>query len=816
MKLSRTIFLVLAAFTVGGLSLVGYKFAENGRESQQNALQQNALQQNTIQQTEQQEKYSQVKIFAASESDFHAIENAGLHLDHVESIDNYVVAWLSASEIEMLKKSGVAYQVTVDDWMQYYNSRPVMSEQERKLAILQSESDFNISHSVYGSMGGYMTYAQVVNKLDSMRLEYPGLISTKFSIGNTHLGNQMWTVRVSNSPDAPTGRPEVWFHSLIHAREPMSMTQNMYFIYWLLENYNIDPYATYILRYRELYFTPIFNADGYLHNQTTNPNGGGMWRISRKPCTGGTGADLNRNYGPYSFWNFAGGGSSTVCGSETFRGDLPFDQVETQNAMNFVNSRNFKGALSYHTYGNYFIRPWGYSGAISPDENIYQNFSADMILQNQYTVGRSLQTVGYTVRGTTDDWYYNDSGHTKIIAMTPEVGTSTDGFWPAQNRILPLAQSTVWSNIYFSLACGGYTAPERTSLSKTSYLPGESGSLKVNFKNKGLNPAQNVKIELTSQSPYINISGVTFSYNTIASYYQDSVSLNFNVLSGAPLNKGLPIVLKIKQNDTSIVHQQKIYVCVGTGTTTLADSAENGTGNWTFTGGWGTTTSQSFSPPTSFTESPTGNYGNTQTRTMTLAVPINVSANPVTVLSYYYRHDIEPLDNAYIQVSSNNGTNWVSVKYYYGQQLTWKQDVLDITELANSSSQMKIRFILVTNRSVSADGFYVDNIKIQNYQDVLTGVGNNGNVPDRFLLEQNYPNPFNPFTKIKYQLPKAGFVKLTVFDALGKIVRVLVNENKPAGVYEDSFDALNMATGVYFYKLESAEFTDIKKMILVK
>lgn len=816
MKLSRTIFLVLAAFTVGGLSLVGYKFAENGRESQQNALQQNALQLNTIQQTEQQEKYSQVKIFAASESDFHAIENAGLHLDHVESIDNYVVAWLSASEIEMLKKSGVAYQVTVDDWMQYYNSRPVMSEQERKLAILQSESDFNISHSVYGSMGGYMTYAQVVNKLDSMRLEYPGLISTKFSIGNTHLGNQMWTVRVSNSPDAPTGRPEVWFHSLIHAREPMSMTQNMYFIYWLLENYNIDPYATYILRYRELYFTPIFNADGYLHNQTTNPNGGGMWRISRKPCTGGTGADLNRNYGPYSFWNFAGGGSSTVCGSETFRGDLPFDQVETQNAMNFVNSRNFKGALSYHTYGNYFIRPWGYSGAISPDENIYQNFSADMILQNQYTVGRSLQTVGYTVRGTTDDWYYNDSGHTKIIAMTPEVGTSTDGFWPAQNRILPLAQSTVWSNIYFSLACGGYTAPERTSLSKTSYLPGESGSLKVNFKNKGLNPAQNVKIELTSQSPYINISGVTFSYNTIASYYQDSVSLNFNVLSGAPLNKGLPIVLKIKQNDTSIVHQQKIYVCVGTGTTTLADSAENGTGNWTFTGGWGTTTSQSFSPPTSFTESPTGNYGNTQTRTMTLAVPINVSANPVTVLSYYYRHDIEPLDNAYIQVSSNNGTNWVSVKYYYGQQLTWKQDVLDITELANSSSQMKIRFILVTNRSVSADGFYVDNIKIQNYQDVLTGVGNNGNVPDRFLLEQNYPNPFNPVTKIKYQLPKAGFVKLTVFDALGKIVRVLVNENKPAGVYEDSFDALNMATGVYFYKLESAEFTDIKKMILVK
>jgi hypothetical protein len=162
----------------------------------------------------------------------------------------------------------------------------------------------------------------------------------------------------------------------------MSMTQNMYFIYWLLENYNIDPLATYILRYRELYFTPVFNVDGYLYNQQTNPNGGGMWRISRKPCTGGTGADLNRNYGPYAFWNFGGpggSGSSTICGDETFRGDLPFDQIETQNAMNFVNSRNFKGALSYHTYGNYFIRPWGYSGVPSPDENIFQNFFTQIV-----------------------------------------------------------------------------------------------------------------------------------------------------------------------------------------------------------------------------------------------------------------------------------------------------------------------------------------------------------------------------------------------------------------------------------------------------
>lgn len=793
-----TLSIILALIIL--VSANGYKFYETGS-------------------TEQQPKYSQVKIFTTSESDIDRIQQAGLEIDHAESVGDGLITWLSDREIEMLKRSGVMYQVTIEDWMQYYNSRPVMTEAERRMAIESSPTDVAISHSVYGSMGGYMTYSQVVNKLDSMRIEYPGLISSKFSIGNSHLGNPMWTVRVSNSPNAPTGRPELWFHSLIHAREPMSMTQNIYFIYWLLENYNIDPLATYILRYRELYFTPVFNADGYLYNESTNPGGGGMWRISRKPCTGGTGADLNRNYGPYEFWNFGGPGgpgSTTDCGDETFRGDLPFDQVETQNAMNFVNSRSFKGALSYHTFGNYFIRPWGYSGLVSPDENIFQNFSADMALHNMYTLGRSINTVNYTVRGTTDDWYYNDSGHTKIIAMTPEVGGSSDGFWPPQARILPLAQSTVWSNTYFCLAGGGYVAPERTSLNKISYTAGESGTLKVNFKNKGLMPAQNVKIELSSPSPYINISSVTFNYNFINSYYQDSVALNFNILGTAPVNKGLPIVLKIKQNDTSVVHQQTMYVCVGNGTTTLNDSAENGNTNWTMAGGWNTTTTQSFSPTRSFTDSPTGNYGERNTRSMTLALPINTVNNPVTILSYYYRHDIEVLDNAYIQVSSDNGTTWNSVKYYYGQQNTWKQEVLDITDLAKGSAQVKIRFMLVSNWGAVSDGIYVDNIKIQNYQDVLTGVGNVPEVPARYELMQNYPNPFNPVTSIKYQLPKGGFVKLVIFDALGRVVNTLVNENKAAGVYEASFDASRMSSGVYFYKIEAGDFSDVKKMMLIK
>jgi len=88
--------------------------------------------------------------------------------------------------------------------------------------------------------------------------------------------------------------------------------------------------------------------------------------------------------------------------------------------------------------------------------------------------------------------------------------------------------------------------------------------------------------------------------------------------------------------------------------------------------------------------------------------------------------------------------------------------------------------------------------------------------PAEFKLSQNYPNPFNPSTKIKYSLPRIGFANLTVYDLLGKAITVLVNEQKPAGNYEIIFDALEIPSGVYFYRLATSDFTSTKKMILAK
>lgn len=89
-------------------------------------------------------------------------------------------------------------------------------------------------------------------------------------------------------------------------------------------------------------------------------------------------------------------------------------------------------------------------------------------------------------------------------------------------------------------------------------------------------------------------------------------------------------------------------------------------------------------------------------------------------------------------------------------------------------------------------------------------------IPDRYVLFQNYPNPFNPSTKIRYQLPKAGNVKITVFDILGADVITLVDEKKEAGIYEVEFTSQNLPSGTYIFRLISGEFVSTKKMVLLK
>lgn len=89
-------------------------------------------------------------------------------------------------------------------------------------------------------------------------------------------------------------------------------------------------------------------------------------------------------------------------------------------------------------------------------------------------------------------------------------------------------------------------------------------------------------------------------------------------------------------------------------------------------------------------------------------------------------------------------------------------------------------------------------------------------IPDQFELSQNYPNPFNARTAIEYSLPQDSHVRIVIYNLLGQNIKTLVDQSKPAGSHLALWDASNVPTGVYFYRIEAGEFTQTRKMLLAK
>jgi len=218
-------------------------------------------------------------------------------------------------------------------------------------------------------------------------------------------------------------------------------------MWYLLENYSTNPDGKFLVDNTEMFFVPCVNPDGYEYNRTTNPGGGGMWRKNRRNNGSTYGVDLNRNYG-YN-WGYDNTGSSPTSSSDTYRGTAAFSEPETQAMRNFCNARQFKTALNAHTYSNLLIYPWGYLPSLyTPDSATFVNWSILMCETSRFLYGTGDQTVQYVVNGDSDDWMYGEQlSKPKILAMTPEAGSSSDGFWPASSRIIDICKTTFNQNL---------------------------------------------------------------------------------------------------------------------------------------------------------------------------------------------------------------------------------------------------------------------------------------------------------------------------------------------------------------------------------
>jgi subtilisin-like proprotein convertase family protein len=140
------------------------------------------------------------------------------------------------------------------------------------------------------------------------------------------------------------------------------------------------------------------------------------------------------------------------------------------------------------------------------------------------------------------------------------------------------------------------------------------------------------------------------------------------------------------------------------------------------------------------------------------------------------------------------------------------------TPLAAFNSQtLNGSWILSIRDTASGDTGILRSWCISFVYDCQVGIsGTTNEIPQGFQLKQNYPNPFNPVTKIGFSLPKSSEVKIIIYDVMGQEVKTIVNEFRNAGNYEVGFDASNFASGVYYYRMSAGEFTEVKKMVLLK
>ena len=186
--------------------------------------------------------------------------------------------------------------------------------------------------------------------------------------------------------------------------------------------------------------------------------------------------------------------------------------------------------------------------------------------------------------------------------------------------------------------------------------------------------------------------------------------------------------------------------------------------------------------------------------------------------------------------TTNGGDNWFKV---FDSTLTW-YDIKFINPNTGIAINYRRNMYYTTNSGVnwnysnigselSLEGLYFNNMglgfavgsfnkiyRTTNYGGIV-GINNNiQTLPSTFKLHQNYPNPFNPVTNIRFDIPRSSHVKLIIYDALGREVATLVNEKLNAGSYEVDWNGSGYPSGVYFYKLESSEFINIRKMVMIK
>jgi carboxypeptidase T len=770
------------------------------------------------------EIYQRAKIYYNSPEDLVNLGRLDIPVDHgIHKRNHFITSDFSVSELRRVREAGYTVDVLIEDSQAHFLKRNKSNIAEIKnascndnTAFYEEPDNFNL-----GSMGGYLTYQEILDELDDMRAQYPNLISAPSNI-STFLtegqpdnsvipsigGNPIKWIKITDNPDsesAAENEPQILYNAIHHAREPVSVMQLIYYMWYLLENYDTDLEVQNIINNTELFFIPVVNPDGYLYNQVTNPNGGGFWRKNRK---NGSGVDNNRNYNYYINGNpnngvWGGPGSSSNPSSEIYRGLTPFSEIENQAVKWLIDTNNFKIALNNHTFGEILYFPHAYADVPTPDEDLFIALTSELVAQNGYTNFRD-----HPFSGDSDDYMYGTVGtHDKILALTPEIGPE---FWPPSNQVVGLCQDMMYLNLTAAHMVNNFATIEDTT---PPFIETLTTNIEYSIKRLGLIEPANFTVSINPISSNIMSTGSNNAHNNLS--YGQQINSFISLTLDPSISSGDSVTYDLIVNNGAFNRVITVNKLFGQSTIVLDEPANDTATNWT-TNGWETTSESFVSANSSITDSPNSNYTNNENSGITLSNPIDLSGALNANLSFYAKWDIENnFDYVHLEISTNNGNSWVpqcgnytntavpaqsganNQPVYDGVQNDWVLETIDLSDYLDQT--ILIRFRLVSDGSETRDGFFFDDLQINVLRENLSIASFS---QDDFGI---YPNPVQNKLQIETQIN--GY-NISVYSILGQVLFYTENHSG-----HHSVDFSNYTKGVYLMTIKSNKGTKIFKIL---
>ncbi|HOU14523.1 MAG TPA: M14 family zinc carboxypeptidase [Anaerolineae bacterium] len=352
-----------------------------------------------------------------------------VHRDAQHPQTGYVVAYISTADAAWLTSTGVAF-----------------TESSLNLALPETIPGFPC----------YRTVEEIYAQLEQWAEAYPGFTQL-LTIGQSYENRPLRVMRVTNEATGVSGKPIFFLMANIHGRELITPETALVFMQYLLENYGVDPDVTWLLDEHLIYILTSANPDGHIKNEAGQP--WAYWRKNTHPygtCSPDAyGVDLNRN----SSFHWGGPGASTDPCDDTYRGPSAASESETIRLQSFVASLfpDQRGPadtdpapddttgvfITLHSYSNLVLWPWGDTSTPAPNSVQLQMLGRRMASFNGYTPQQSSGL--YPTSGATDDWAYGELG---VAAYTFEIGSDSDGFYPACSRYDALIQPNVAALLY--------------------------------------------------------------------------------------------------------------------------------------------------------------------------------------------------------------------------------------------------------------------------------------------------------------------------------------------------------------------------------